>query len=198
MEHAKTISEGAAAVLAHPVRRAILEAWNQPSSATEIAGQLGIARQKVNYHARALAEHGFLESAGRRRKRNMWEQRYVRSEKLFVLSPEILGPLAPVADAIADHASAAYAVALATRTQAEVSRLAEEGDSAGKRLPLLFLDAEVAFASAADRAAFAGELQAAVSALVARYSSPDATRRRTYRLALSIYPRPKERKEPAI
>ncbi len=190
-----TIHESSAALLAHPLRRQILEAWDSAASAADVAEKIGVARQKVNYHARALADHGFLERAGRRKKRNMWEQRYVRSEKFFVLSPEILGPLAPSPDTMMDRASAGYAIALASRTQSEVARLSSGAAATGKRLATLSLDTEIEFANAADRAAFATELEREIERLIAEYSSPDKPRARPFRLAMSIYPKPKTEEE---
>ena len=107
-----SVNEQSAAVLAHPLRRRLLEEWSHAASPAEIAERIGESRQKVNYHAHALADAGFLEKAGKRRKRNMWEQRYVRSTRAFVLSPEILGPLAADASTITDRASSQFAIAL--------------------------------------------------------------------------------------
>ena len=50
------------------------------------------------------------------------------------------------------------------------------------------LDAEVRFANAADRAAFADELSAAVIALIGRYHDEAAPRGRTHRVLLAIHP----------
>ena len=50
------------------------------------------------------------------------------------------------------------------------------------------LDAEVRFASAADRTAFANELGAAVTSLVSRYHDDAAPRGRTHRVLVAIHP----------
>src|SRR5215468_7344949 len=83
-----------AAVLLHPLRLEILSLCREPASASELGRRLGLPRQRVNYHVRALERAGFLRPAGRRRRRNMIEQRYVASARAFVLSPRILGPIA--------------------------------------------------------------------------------------------------------
>ena len=82
-----------AEALLHPLRMRILELAREPASATEMAGRLRMPRQRVNYHVRRLAERGLLRRAGRQRKRNMVEQRYVATARSFLLVPEVLGPL---------------------------------------------------------------------------------------------------------
>ena len=41
-----------------PVRSRLLAELAEPASATMLAGKLGLPRQNVNYHLRALEEHG--------------------------------------------------------------------------------------------------------------------------------------------
>ena len=47
----------AAAVALDPVRSRLLSELAEPASAATLAARLGIARQKVNYHLRALEDH---------------------------------------------------------------------------------------------------------------------------------------------
>ena len=61
---------------------------------------------------RKLAEANLLRRAGRRRRGNMYEQRYVASAKRYVLSPEVLGALGADPGAIQDKASAAHLLSL--------------------------------------------------------------------------------------
>ena len=88
-----------------------------------------------------------------------------------------------------DHRSASYLVALAGRLVREVGALARRVGATGKRLPTLTIDTEIGFRSAADRAAFADELTAAVLDLAARYHHDDG---RPYRLVVAAHPRPGE------
>lgn len=67
----------------------------------------------------------------------------------------------------------------------EVAALDAAARSSGKRLSTLSIDAEVGFASAADRKAFAEELATAVVGLVARYHHDDA---RPYRVVVGSTP----------
>ena len=47
-----------AASMLHPIRRRILETLREPGSASSLAPRLGLPRQKVNYHLRALERQG--------------------------------------------------------------------------------------------------------------------------------------------
>ena len=71
----------------------------------------------------------------------------------------------------------------------EVGNLARRAAVAGKRLPTMSIDTEIRFRNAADRAAFADDLTAAVIDLAARYHHDDG---RAHRLVVAAYPKPKE------
>ena len=179
-----------AGVLLKPLRREILGLARQPISAAGIAAAMGKPRQVVNYHVRELARAGFLRRAGRARKRGLTEQRYVISAQAFVLAPEMLGALdAGAASASADKASASYLLMLASRLQKELSESWRQADASGSALPLLSLDTEFGFKSAADRARFAEALATAITKVVAEYTTPACASGR-YRLVLGCYPTP--------
>src|ERR1700722_16480276 len=112
-----------AGILLHPLRLRILDHARLAASATEIAAVLKLPRQTVNYHVRELARARFLKRAGRLRKRNMIEQRYIATAKAYVLAPEMLGPLAPQVSTMSDVTSASYLVALAAQVENEVGSL---------------------------------------------------------------------------
>ena len=61
--------------------------------------------------------------------------------------------------------------------------------ASGKRLPTLTIDTQIGFRSAADRAAFADDLTAAVLDLAARYHHDDG---RPHRLVVASHPLPEE------
>ena len=65
----------AAQVSLDPMRARLLAALSEPGSATTLAAQVGLARQKVNYHLRALEQHGLVELVEERRKGNVTERR---------------------------------------------------------------------------------------------------------------------------
>ena len=185
-----------AGVLLHPTRREILARALEPTSATEIAGRIGLTRQKVNYHVQELARGGFLRKAGRRKKRNLVEQRWVATARSYVLSPEVVGPLAADGRSVADKFSAAYLLALGARLLSELGRAMQEAAQQKKRLATLSIEAELRFESAAQREGFAQALREAVTRVVAEHASPaelddgSPAPGRPYRLVLGCHPIP--------
>ena len=91
-------------------------------------------------------------------------------------------------DDVADRLSAAYLIAVNARTVSEVGAIAAS-TATGTHLPTLTIDTVIGFRSSNDRAAFATDLQSAVTALIARYHHNDG---RPHRLTVSSYPRPQE------
>ncbi|HEX2645215.1 MAG TPA: helix-turn-helix domain-containing protein [Thermoanaerobaculia bacterium] len=180
----------AAAVALEPVRSRLLAELAEPASAAALAARLGLPRQKVNYHLRALEEHRLVEVAEERRWGGLTERRLVASAASYIVSPSALGPAAADPGRGADRLSASYLIALAARIVSEVSALLRRARETGKRLPTLSLDTEIRFRSAADRAAFSNELTQAVTALVARYHDGTAAGGRAHRLVLVAHPLP--------
>ena len=177
-----------AGVLLKPLRREILGHAQAPISASGIAAAMGRPRQVVNYHVRELARAGFLRRAGRVKKRGLTEQRYVVSAQAYMFAPEMLGALdATATTASTDKTSAAYLLMLATRLQRELSESWRAADANGTALPLLSLDTEFGFASAADRARFAQALTSAITKVIADHTTPP-DRSGKFRLVLGCYP----------
>lgn len=130
--------------------------------------EAGIARQKVNYHLRALEAHGLVKLAEERRHGGIAERMLQVSAVSYVVSPAAVDASAADPDANPDHLSAGYLVALAGRVVREVGALARRAGAAGRRLPTLAIDTRIGFRSAADRAAFADDLTADAAAYVQR------------------------------
>ena len=170
-----------------PIRSRLLAELADPASAAALAARVGIPRQKVNYHLRALEAHGLVELAEERKRGGITERVLQATAATYVVSPAALGESAVDPDATADHFSAGYMIALAGRLVREVAGLARRADAAGKRLPTLTIDTEVRFRSASDRAAFADDLTAAVVELAARYHHDDG---RPHRLVVAAHPKP--------
>jgi DNA-binding transcriptional ArsR family regulator len=179
----------AAEVSLDPTRARLLAALAEPGSATTLAAQVGMARQKVNYHLRALEEHGLVELVEERRKGNMTERVLRATAASFVISPSALAAVAPDPDRAPDRLSAQWLLALAARLVRDIGQLLARSAKAGKPLATFALDAEVRFASAADRAAFADELASTVTALVARYHDESAPGGRPHRVIVAVHPR---------
>ena len=187
----EVIGDPAAATVAlEPVRSRLLAELAEPASAATLAARLGIARQKVNYHLRTLESHGLVRAAGTRRWGGLTERLLVASATSYMVSPEVLGPVAADPGRQADGLSASYLVALAARVVREVGGLLRRSRELDKRLPTLSIDAEVRFRSAADRAAFSRELAEAVAGLVSRYHDEAAPGGRSHRLVVLAHPLP--------
>jgi len=189
----------AATVALDPVRSVLLAELSEPASASELALRVGIARQKVNYHLRALEAHGLVRVAETRKWGGLTERLLVASAASYVVSPGALGPSAADPARTADHLSASYLLALAGRVIREVGALVRLAANAGKHLATLSVDTQIRFRSAADRAAFTAELTAAVTALAARYHDVNAPGGRAHRLIIVSHPtlNPPAVKEPS-
>jgi DNA-binding transcriptional ArsR family regulator len=196
----EVIDDPAAATVAlEPVRSRLLAELSAPASAAALATRLGMARQKVNYHLRALEAHGLVRVADTRQWGGLTERLLVASASSYVVSPSALGPVAADPERSADRLSASYLIALGARMVREVSGLLRRSREVDKRLPTLSVDTEIRFRSAADRAAFTTELIKAVTTLAARYHDASAPGGRSHRLVIVAHPLPHEptRKEPS-
>jgi DNA-binding transcriptional ArsR family regulator len=182
----------AAGVALDPMRGRLLAELRTPGglSAATLAARLGLPRQKVNYHLRKLEAHGLVRVAGKKRWGGLTERMIEATACAYVVSPGALGPVAADPSRGMDRLSASYLVALAARVVREVGQLLRKSEELGKRLATLSVDTEVKFRSAQDRAAFTGELTAAVAALVSRYHDESASGGRRHRLMVGAYPAP--------
>lgn len=181
---------GAAATALEPIRSRLLAELAEPASAASLAARMGLARQKVNYHVRALEACKLIEVAEERLWGGLTERLFVASARSFVVSPEALGPAAVDPSRSRDRLAASYLIALGARIVREVGDLWRRARQADKHLATLAVDTEIRFASPADRAAFTNDLARAVTELVARYHDAAAPGGRPHRLVLVSHPLP--------
>jgi DNA-binding transcriptional ArsR family regulator len=179
---------GAAEVALDPIRARLLALLVEPHSATSLAAIVGLPRQKVNYHLKTLEAHGLVELVEERRKGNVTERVLRAAAASFVISPTALAAVAPDPARSPDKLSARWLLAVAARLVKEVGTLVTGAARAGKPVATFALDGTVRFASAADRAAFAQELTAAVAGLVSRYHDEHAEGGRDHRVIVAIHP----------
>jgi DNA-binding transcriptional ArsR family regulator len=99
-------AEAAAAAL-DPVRARLLGELAVPCSAAGLASRVGLARQKVNYHLKALEAHGLVELAEERRHGGITERVLRATAASYVVSPAAVTASAADPDANDDHLSAA-------------------------------------------------------------------------------------------
>ncbi|MFG1682372.1 ArsR/SmtB family transcription factor [Nonomuraea sp. NPDC049269] len=178
----------AAEVSLDPVRARLLAELAEPGSATMLAAKVGLARQKVNYHLRALERHGLVELVEERRKGNCTERVMQASAASYVISPTALSAVEPDPSRAPDQLSARWLLAVAARLVRDVGALITAAAKARKRVATFAIDGEVRFASAADRAAFAEELSGMVASLVSKYHDEQADDGRPHRLIIAIHP----------
>ena len=189
----EVIDDPAAAMVAlDPIRARLLAELAEPGSAASLAGRVGLARQKVNYHLRALEAHGLVRAVEERRWGGLVERRVVASAASYVVSPAALGHAANDPARSSDRLGARYLIALAARIVREVGELLRGSKAQGKHLATLAIDTEVRFRSPAERAAFTAELTDAITGLVARYHDAAAPGGRAHRLVLVAHPSPRK------
>jgi DNA-binding transcriptional ArsR family regulator len=187
------IEDSAAATSAlGPVRSRLLSELAEPASAATLATRVGLARQKVNYHLRALEAHGLVRLAEERKWGGLTERLLVATASSYVVSTSALGPVAAHPHREIDKLSASYLITLGARIVREVSDLVRRAKDAGKRLATLAVDTEIRFRSAADRAAFSNELTEAITKLVAKYHDESAPGGRAHRLVIVAHPLPQK------
>jgi DNA-binding transcriptional ArsR family regulator len=193
MDDVEVIDSPAAAMVAlEPIRSRLLSELAEPASAAALASRLGLPRQKVNYHMRALEAHELIREAETRQWGGLKERLLVASAASYIVSPAALGPAAADPDRNADRLSASFLIALAGRVVREVGMLLRLARRADKHLATLSIDTEIRFATPSDRAAFSRDLIEAVTHLAARYHDPSAPGGRAHRLVVMAHPVPKE------
>jgi DNA-binding transcriptional ArsR family regulator len=178
-----------------PVRSRLLAALSEPGSASTLAAQAGLTRQKANYHLRTLEKHGLVELVEERRRGNCTERVLRATAASYVISPTALSVLQPDPSRAPDQRSARWLLALAARLVREVGELITGATAARRQVATFAIDSEIRFATAADRAAFAAELGDAVTGLVAKYHDEKAEGGRPHRLVVALHPSLKKKTE---
>ena len=189
----QVIDDPAAATVAlEPMRSRLLSELAEPASAATLATRVGVARQKVNYHLRALEAHGLVRLAEERKWGGLTERLLVATAASYVVSPSALGPVAVDPNREVDRLSASYLIALGARVVREVGDLVRRAKETGKRLATLSVDTEIRFRSPTERAAFSKELTEAIATLVSKYHDASAPGGRAHRLVVMAHPLPKK------
>ena len=171
-----------------PMRASILEALAEPGSATSVARHLGLARQKANYHVRALESHGLVEHVENRKRGNCTERVVRATARHYLIAPSVLGALEARPEHSPDRLSSAHLAAISARTVSEVAELRERAAAVSKKVPTFSLETPVRFSSPGKQAAFADELANTLVRLVARYHDNDAEGGRWFRITLGAHP----------
>jgi DNA-binding transcriptional ArsR family regulator len=189
----------AARSLLNPLRRTILERLGEPGSASRVAEELDLPRQRVNYHVRELETEGLLRHVEDRRRGNCVERVVQASARSFLIDPVVLraggvatGPVeeepgeqgreekAPAPDPFSNRSL----LESAARTLAAVGDLHALAEVGGRRVPTLSLDFRIRFRSPREELEFAQVMERLIQRMVTRYHAPRASSGRDFRITL--------------
>ncbi|HEX5095295.1 MAG TPA: helix-turn-helix domain-containing protein [Acidimicrobiia bacterium] len=171
--------------LAHPTRVAVLDALRSPNTAAGAARALGLTRQAVNYHVKALLDAGLIRLAEERRKGNFIEQVYESVAGAFVVSPRVAWSDRRRADALTRELPLERLVTLGDALQRDAVELLDRAAFDEEDIPCASVDATVHFRDEAARAAFIDEYLTSLRQLVKKYGTRNGD---TYRVAVAVYP----------
>ena len=169
-----------------PIRRRLLERLRDPASASQLATELGLSRQRINYHLRALEQAGMLDLVEERPRRGFTERILSSRADTFVVDPAVLGARARIE--AQDRYAAEHLIDAASDVVRDVARMQVAAQSSGKRLLTFTIEADVRFATPADVERFCEQLAEHVKAAAATHGTP--TGGRPYRLVLAGHPTP--------
>jgi DNA-binding transcriptional ArsR family regulator len=181
-----------AAEVLKPIRIEILSRLSRPRTCPELAKELGMTTQKVNYHMNVLKEAGLVNLVEERRKRGTMEGVYQAVAKSYWFSPRLVTQLGDRART-RDQASLAYLLQLAEDLQVDIGHMIEREETG--LTPSLGVNAQIQLRDDTDRARFLAEIKEIFSHLAQTYGgSGDAMPNdgECYRLMLACYSPSKE------
>ncbi len=161
-----------------PVRRRILAALTEPASATGISDSLGMTRQKVNYHLRALEAAGLVHLHEERPKRGVIERIMQRSQDVVLVDP---ATFAETDLSRRDVVGIAGVISTASDIIRHASTVARQASADGAKVAAVTLDTEIRLR---DPAALRS-LVADITAVIARH---DAHEGLAFRVSTSMLP----------
>jgi DNA-binding transcriptional ArsR family regulator len=167
-----------------PMRRQLLDRLQEPASATEVAAELGISRQRINYHMRALEQAGLIELVKERRRRGFVERIFGLTAQAFVVDPAVMG--GGSAPAEQDRFASERLVGLAAEVVGDVARMESRAKGRGGRVPTFAIETEVNLMGPVDVRHFQAALAQVVAGAVAEFDAPTAGKR--YRVIVGGYP----------
>jgi DNA-binding transcriptional ArsR family regulator len=170
-----------------PIRRRLLARLREPASASRLAAELGLSRQRVNYHLRALEHAGLLELVEERQRRGFTERVLAARADAFVVDPAVMGTVAAVDEQ--DRYAAEHLIGAASAVVREVARMQSAAQRDGKRLLTFTIETELRFAAPADVERFCERLAELVGTAAAEHASAAG---RPYRLVLGGHPAPQQ------
>jgi DNA-binding transcriptional ArsR family regulator len=150
----------------------LLAQLREPSSATRLAAELGLSRQRVNYHLRELERAGLVELVEERQRRGCTER--VLAARTFVVDPGLVGTQ--------DAFAAGHLVSTASGVVRDVTRMQQAAERRGERLLTFTVEAEVGLAAPEDL----DRLTEALARTIASFDAPG----RSFRVVAGGHPAP--------
>lgn len=179
--------EDAAAALT-PLRLDLLRRLAEPASAASLARDVGLSRQVLNYHLKALQTAGLVDAVEQRKKGNCTETVLQARARTYVVGPSALGEVGADPSRVQDRFSWGYLIAVCSRAIKDLATLRRRAGAERKELATLTMKTEVRFRSPEDRTAFANELATAFATIAARYHAPDAEDGRSFTAFVCAHP----------
>ena len=173
--------------LAHPTRVELLEALREPASAASAARKIGLPRQRVNHHFKALKAAGLINKVGRRQQGNFVETLYQAKAQSFVVAPDVTWADPRRLDALREQHALNMLVHAGKQLQQDAIGLLDQAAFEEKEIPSATLTAQIRFSDATERAAFFEEYATMLKNLVDKYATKKGE---PYRLVSAIHPQP--------
>lgn len=168
-----------------PLRRRLLDRLRTPASATRLAAELELPRQRLNYHLRVLERAGLIELVEERQRRGCTERILRATADAFVVDPTVMNESFT---AMGDRYAAEHLVGVAAGTVREVTRMQAAAERSGTRLLTFTIEADIRFAHPGDVHRFSDALADAIARTAAEFDHPGG---RPYRLVAGGHPRPR-------
>jgi DNA-binding transcriptional ArsR family regulator len=180
-----------------PIRRRLLERLRQPASATQLASELAMGRQRVNYHLRALEKAKLVDLVEERQRRGCVERILIARAQAFIVDPAVMtaktGSNSPatlgVSRTAQDKFSAEHLIDTAADLVRDVTRMRAQAEKQGARLLTFTMQTDVSFAEPGDLERFTTAVAEFVAREAAKYHNPSGGRR--YRVVIGGHPSPR-------
>jgi DNA-binding transcriptional ArsR family regulator len=188
-----------------PIRRRLLERLRQPASATQLAAELSMGRQRINYHLRALEEAKLVDLVEERPRRGCIERILIARAQAFIVDPGVMtatggrggvgsagagsSGVRGVSRAVQDKFSAEHLIDTAAEVVREVTRMRAQAEQSQSRLLTFTMQTDISFAEPDDLERFTTSVAAFVAREAAKFHTPSGGRR--YRVVIGGHPTPR-------
>jgi DNA-binding transcriptional ArsR family regulator len=180
-----------------PIRRRLLERLRQPASATQLASELAMGRQRINYHLRALEKAKLVDLVEERQRRGCIERILIARAQAFIVDPGVMtaktgshsSATLAVSRTAQDKFSAEHLIDTAADVVRDVTRMRVQAEKQGARLLTFTMEADVSFAEPGDLERFTTAVAELVAREAAKYHAPGGGRR--YRVVIGGHPSPR-------